>query len=621
MRTKKAATLLVIIALGVMMLVSMPFPASAATVNTTQPWPMFNQNPQHTGAATGSGPTNLSPLWMDTLGGAILGSPVACYGNVYVACCDHNVYCLNATTGVLNWKYTTNWVLRSTPCVIGGDCYIGPDGGIIYCLNAYTGALVWNTTIYSSLILTSMSADPMQIRSSPIVMGNLLYVGAMNDYVYCLNTTKGNVVWSFKTGGVVAASPSVYSGKVYIGSGDSFMYCLNATSGSQLWSYNTGSSKASGTSGISSSADVIPSLNEIVFFANAYAVYYALNMNTGNVIWTYYCMKTRPYTWDQTTQIDSWDSPAYSNVTNNLYCIDDHFAQSLNAATGAAQWPLFGQIPAGVAQGPNAIGNIPGIPIGNAQGPGYNNTEGPNDLGWASVASPAIAGSNVYFGSHLEYLSCLSTSSTVARNSWYEMSGYVDSSPAVAYGNVYVGDTAYQLYCFTNGAVRKLDPYDKTRTVPLLNTTTLTETLSASSIGVGNWMYITGSVNYASGAKIWERADVYALFTAPSGATYRANAMAGWNGAYNIAFQLPNILGTWSVYTWWYGDNYNANCTGTTLKFTVTPTVITTFSPAESQPQAAKIISSILDPNMYTGIAIIGFSFVALAALWHRKKQ
>ncbi len=44
------------LAFAVIMIVSMP--ASAQAVD--EPWPMFKQNPLHTGVASGNGPTNLT---------------------------------------------------------------------------------------------------------------------------------------------------------------------------------------------------------------------------------------------------------------------------------------------------------------------------------------------------------------------------------------------------------------------------------------------------------------------------------------------------------------------------------------------------------------------------------
>jgi hypothetical protein len=45
---------------------------------------------------------------------------------------DHNVYCLNATSGALVWNYRTGFALLSSPAVAGGCVYVGSSDHKIY---------------------------------------------------------------------------------------------------------------------------------------------------------------------------------------------------------------------------------------------------------------------------------------------------------------------------------------------------------------------------------------------------------------------------------------------------------------------------------------------------------
>jgi len=628
MNTKKI-TIIAVIAIVAIMLISMPFfPVSAQAVN--EPWPQFHQNALHTGQSASTGPADMVVKWSVTLGGSVVAGAAAAYNNIYVGSCDKNLYCLNAQTGALVWKYTTKWRIRSTPACSNGRVYIGPDDGNVYCLNATTGKSLWNDTL-STLLLAQCASDPFQIRSSPAISGGNLYVGALNGKIYCINAVTGANIWNYTTGNMIVASPAVYNGRVLCGSCDAFFYCLNATNGAKIWSMTPGTGAISGQTQIVGSPTVVQSLNEVVFFANTYSVYYALNINTGAVIWTYYCFKTRPYTWAQTTQCVTWATPAYYAAKNVLFCIDDHFAQELNATNGAALWPLYGaqvpQTPPTYPNSPESASKLP-IPDGHAgitgTNPGYTTpylTTGPNDLGFASVASPGIsADGRVYYGTHRQAVLGLNANSTNGqRLSWYETFGWVEASPIVAYGNVYTGDIGWNVYCFTEGTPRALISNDPTHTLPLLSPTTMTGALSASSVSLGSWIYLSGKIGYASGAKVYERGIAFATFNRPDGTTFTANMMAGWDGSYNIPFQ-PTMAGTWTVIPWWYGDwGYNNGTQGATLSFTVTPSAAT-FNPAMSQPPSTAIISGVPDFVLYIG-ATAAVLLISPLAFWRYGKK
>ena len=106
------------------------------------------------------------------------------------------------------------------------------------------------------------------VWSSPAVAGGRVYVGSLDDKVYCLNAATGAFVWNYMTGGAVYSSPAVVSGLVYVGSMDGNVYCLNATSGALVWSYKT--AKFLSTNGVSSSPAVV---NRVVYVGSEGSFY------------------------------------------------------------------------------------------------------------------------------------------------------------------------------------------------------------------------------------------------------------------------------------------------------------------------------------------------------------
>ena len=55
--------------------------------------------------------------------------------------------------------------------------------------------------------------------------------------MYALNLTDGKQVWTFDTGGAVAAPPVIARGRVYVGSFDGVFYAINASSGVEEWRF------------------------------------------------------------------------------------------------------------------------------------------------------------------------------------------------------------------------------------------------------------------------------------------------------------------------------------------------------------------------------------------------
>lgn len=72
-------------------------------------WAMWRGNTENPGISLSYGPRNITagPSWETKLGGGIISSPVVSNGKLYIGCNDQNVYCLNAYTGAILWKFPT----------------------------------------------------------------------------------------------------------------------------------------------------------------------------------------------------------------------------------------------------------------------------------------------------------------------------------------------------------------------------------------------------------------------------------------------------------------------------------------------------------------------------------
>jgi len=106
-------------------------------------------------------------------------------GKVYTGADDGNVYCLNAATGAKIWETYAGGIKknplgsalmgvtavgadnsRSSPIVVGGRVYVGSLDGNLYCLNANTGTVIWKF----------QTGGPIQ--ATPTIVNDEIYIPA-----------------------------------------------------------------------------------------------------------------------------------------------------------------------------------------------------------------------------------------------------------------------------------------------------------------------------------------------------------------------------------------------------------------------------------------------------------
>jgi len=347
-------------------------------------WPMFHGQLNHTGEAFTIPISSANPFWNYTTGNEVHSSPAVVGGRVYIGSCDRKVYCLNATTGGLLWKYTTGGdVGYSSPAVAGGRVYIGSWDNKTYCLNATTGGLLWS---YST---------GGYVRSSPAVAGGRVYVGSWDKKIYCLNATAGGLLWNYSTGARVSSSPAVAGGRVFVGSdyNDNKVYCLDANTGGFLWSYTTGAA-------VYSSPAVAGGR---VYIGSCDRKVYCLNATTGGLLWSY-----------STDGMFYYSSPAVAGGRVYIGTVSSPYFYCLNATTGKQLWnnSLDGRVDSSpaVAGGRIYVGSGFKVYCLNATTgkPLWNYRTGSA----VDTSSPAVASGRIYVGSQDNKIYCLPSIST-----------------------------------------------------------------------------------------------------------------------------------------------------------------------------------------------------------------
>ena len=71
-------------------------------------------------------------------------SPTVVNGRVYFGSGDGNVYAVDASTGVLQWKFATGDVVHASPAVAGNTVYVGSYDSRFYAIDAESGQHLGN---------------------------------------------------------------------------------------------------------------------------------------------------------------------------------------------------------------------------------------------------------------------------------------------------------------------------------------------------------------------------------------------------------------------------------------------------------------------------------------------
>ena len=202
--------------------------------------------------------------WTFRTDGEITGSAMVTDGRIVFRSYDHHIYCLNEQDGGLVWKLATesqvhvapsivgdNVVvvgcdgrlrvidfatgrqksdcsigkyLASSPVIVGDVMYLGSFGSGVMGVNWRTGNLLWR---YQS------EQKDSPFLSSPAVTDKLVVIGGHDKHVHAIDRATGTLVWKFATGGKENGSPVIVGQRVFIGSEDGHLYELDLASGKQ----------------------------------------------------------------------------------------------------------------------------------------------------------------------------------------------------------------------------------------------------------------------------------------------------------------------------------------------------------------------------------------------------
>ncbi len=367
-------------------------------------------------------------------------------------------YIVNESIGNVN--ITLNDTITGPPTLYKGILFVTTAGPFKYQNSAeyiFTHGSVAAIDPYKNVVLWRTHL-PNQIIGQPVTVGNLIIVGMgnneeippqnfskynnANDGLFALNITNGHVVWSIRDGTPFMPTPAYYDGYI-IAPNMNTALIVNATTGNVVHVVDTGLPDTM------SSPLVV---NGIAYFGagtdNAYTsapingsfTFYAVNMLTGNFVWTKSFINAG-------AGLNDVVATYYKGIIVTGYLWHSEYTNpvivGLNATTGKQIW-MVNETPE------NKIIKIIEPPA-NITGHSFFLTE-------PTMSAVTLWHGNVYADSNFEgNLYCINA--TTGKPLWAFNTGQTESNPNIKDGYLYIVNDPGVLYVLnaTTGALIKAE--------------------------------------------------------------------------------------------------------------------------------------------------------------------
>lgn len=172
--------------------------------------------------------------------------------------------------------YATPVVINDLVCIA---TYTGQEGKLV-AINrlspGYTEGVPLRSKgewTYPSSVTSSIGA----IVGSPVMAGNIIYIGASDGKVYALDALYGEKKWEFNTGAKIWTSPAFKDGVIYVSNYERKLFALSGADGSLVWEIELPATIASSPT----------TYEDKIFFGTFDHKLYAVDTTSGHIEWTF----------------------------------------------------------------------------------------------------------------------------------------------------------------------------------------------------------------------------------------------------------------------------------------------------------------------------------------------
>jgi len=270
-----------------------------------------------------------------------------------------------------------------------------------------------------------------QIKSSPVIVDGLVFVGSSDKNIYAIDVNDGHQVWAYQTDDTVEATPCVIEGSIYAGSSGGFLYALDANSGSFRWKYETDGQILGAANWTLS-----PDGRTIWIIVGSYDnKLHCLDSTSGETVWTYETdnyINGSPAVEEQIAVFGGCDA-----LIHVVFLSDGTMVKTVDSGSYVAA-------SAAILDGQVYVGNYDDVFIKADIETGkilwkYEDSKAP------FFSSPAIGRDVVVVGSRDELVHCIGRND--GKQLWtFQTLGEIDSSPVICGDKVIVGSQDGRLY-------------------------------------------------------------------------------------------------------------------------------------------------------------------------------
>ena len=126
--------------------------------------------------------------------------------------------------GKLLWQFDTGHYLWSQPQIVDDVIYLGAMDHFVYAISK-DGEELWSAEMGGAVVAApKISAD-----------GSILYVGSMHEQMDALDTSNGDVLWSFDTENSIWGEALLVENTLYFADSGGKIYALDAETGDPVW--------------------------------------------------------------------------------------------------------------------------------------------------------------------------------------------------------------------------------------------------------------------------------------------------------------------------------------------------------------------------------------------------
>lgn len=217
-------------------------------------------------------------IWQFKANAAVLGSPLINNNVIYIGSSDKTFRAINLSTGKLIWQYSElKGFVECKPTLIDDKIIFGAWDEHLYCLDANSGMLLWKWRTNRAGIFYSPAV------CNPVVSDGIVFIVAPDRQMTAIEIQSGKEIW--RTGKYQVRETigiSEKADKFFIRTMNDTMLALSASKELQepLWITNCGF-------GYDISSAQIIEKDGTIFYPTKNGVIYSIDSSDGKILWKY----------------------------------------------------------------------------------------------------------------------------------------------------------------------------------------------------------------------------------------------------------------------------------------------------------------------------------------------